>query len=636
MIRTHDHDVEQACSERFSVSGETMPGLVYAAAQRTPGRVAWTYEWMGRRISSTWESVWNQVCTMAAVFRARGIGKGDVLAIQARTCREWQLVEWAGMLAGAVIAGIDTRASGEAAERLLQDSGACALVVDRAEVLGSLSPAVRRGMKLIVVVDGAPGGECGDNMMGWEALEDRCAMTLAVMPEVPQPDDIAVLIYTSGTTGSPKCIEYTHRQLAVAAEAIARQMAEVKGYVSMICWLPMAHLLQRMMNAVMATVGGGIHFCENPREVLNCAKRVHPTLFVGVPRFYEKFYEQVRVRVAGLPAAVQWMFHKTVAMGRIQVRETEAGRSLPWWFILLKGMADRLLLSGVRSALGRRMRFLFVGSAQTPGDVLEFFHAVGMPLFEAYGLSENTVLMTMNTPGQWRAGSVGKILEENEVRLADDQEVLVRGPGVFRGYRGEAGTNGRFTRDGFYRTGDCGFIDEDGFLYLTGRKADLIKTSTGRRISPVAVESVFRGIAGLDRVVIFGNNRKHLVALAVPAMSISEAESFSDEADRIVEAMGKRNLGLPRHERLPVVGVLDRPFTIEGGEMTSSLKLRRAAVERKYEDLIQALYSANEAGGFRGKDCTACIRLVRDPVAEPVSTGEEVLAPVPKAKGYAA
>jgi long-chain acyl-CoA synthetase len=376
-------------------------------------------------------------------------------------------------------------------------------------------------------------------------------------------DDPATIIYTAGTTGASKGIEYTHAQVLIAVRAIADLYPELSPGEPTLCWLPMAHQYQRMMNLVALSRGMVTYFVEDPREILNYLPDVEPTLFLAVPRLLEKLQD-------------------------CMTADPDAFRG---W--------------------GRKNKVLITGSAPTPPRRLEFFHALGVVIYEGYAMSENTVPLSASTLRGWRLGSVGKPVPPNEIRLADDGEILVRGPGVFRGYYREAGPSDRFTADGFYRTGDVGRFDDDGFLYLTGRKAEIIKTSTGRRIAPTRVEEVYRQSPYLDHVVVFGNDRTHLVALItlkpdavaqaltaaalpVPAPAGMAALPFVRElVGRELETWGQ---ALAPHERARAFAILPAPLSVADGELTPTMKLRRAAIAARHAALVERLYAEPAAG----------------------------------------
>ncbi|MFH1021816.1 MAG: AMP-binding protein, partial [Planctomycetota bacterium] len=375
----------------------------------------------------------------AAALRRLGLVAGDRLAIQGRTNDHWLVFELAALRLGAVVVGIDPRAPAGEIREILADSGARGLLVENPAMLAAC-PAEDIGFRM--------------TFSGMAALSREAS---PLSPEIPAPggNDPAALIYTSGTTGKAKGIIYTHAQIMAAHRAILAALPILSGNDRTIAWLPMSNLLQRMINGVALTAGVGLYFVEDPREIARCFQEVRPTVFVGVPRFYQKVRDGVLERLGRAKGLRRRLAQAALVSGKEAFRARTAGQPLSLAARLRHAALDALVLRKIRKALGGKIRILMTGSAATPRDVLEFFHAAGLPLLESYGVSENTIPVTLSRLDAFRVGSVGRPLPENEVVLAADGEVLVRGPGLFRGY-----TNGTapdaFTADGFYRTGDLG------------------------------------------------------------------------------------------------------------------------------------------------------------------------------------
>jgi long-chain acyl-CoA synthetase len=361
-----------------------------------------------------------------------------------------------------------------------------------------------------------------------------------------------------------------------------------------------------MMNVIFAAAGGAVYFCEDPRNVMDTIGEIKPAIFIGVPRFYEKVYEGFQNRIGKMPAVQKGLVKWAVKIGDRTAAVRRDAKRPAWMLTRLHAVVDGLLLRKMREVMGGEMRYMVTGSAPCPTQVLEFFDAVGIPLVEAYGMSENIVPIASNRPGEYRFGSVGKPLKSNQVRLSPEGEVLVKGPGVFSGYyRAEKPRQG-FTEDGFYASSDYGFFDERGFLYLIGRKSEIIKTSTGRRISLAHVEEVIREIPLVDQVVVVGSGRKALVGLvtlneemvgaqARGVRTEPQAEGSGLETgviDRLAEEIARKGQALKPYERLRGCIVFCTPFTVDAGELTLNLKVKRNVIEQKYGDEINQLYAA--------------------------------------------
>ncbi len=428
----------------------------------------------------------------------------------------------------------------------------------------------------------------------------------------PSADDPATLIYTAGTTGTPRGMLYTHRQVLVACQSIFEAFPQIRAEDTTLCWLPMAHLFQRMMNLVAVAGGVAIHFVEDPRQVMDCAREVEPSAIVAVPRFYEKLHAGIRARLEEARGWRRRLVEAALAAGAERAALERQGRCLSWLARLRHRVLDRLVLARIRRVLGRRIKFLITGTAPTPAWLLEFFHGLGWLVLEAYGLSENTVPMAVNRPDAYRFGSVGPPFPMNQIAFADDGEILVKGPGVFSGYLNDPGGSSPFTADGYYKTGDFGRLDEDGFLYLLGRKAEIIKTSTGRRIAPARVEAVYKQSACIEQIVIFGNGHTHLVALAVlnpdaVAAALTRAGEAIPAREELfatlpaIRALIHHELelhgrSLAAHERVRAFTILPAPLSIAAGELTPTLKLRREQIAQRHAALIEALHAQADAG----------------------------------------
>jgi len=520
----------------------------------------------GEWACTTWSEHYREAQQVCAAFRSLGLEKGDRLAVLARTRREWHIAEVAGLLAGAAIVGIDPQASAEQIHFVLEHAGVSSLVVDGSHQLAVVGEAMAR-LKFAIVIDAPADGTPGQGRaVHWNTL--LCQADRAFAPPVEvHPDDPATLIYTAGTTGASKGIEYSHRKIMAGCKALAATYSALGEGEATLCWLPMAHLYQRMMNLLAVVYGMTIYFAERPQEVLSVTALAKPTLFFAVPRFYEKLAETLR-----------------------------------------QSPDSRLAL---RDIMGGNVRYAITGAAPVPLWVIECLWGAGLPLIEAYGVSENPVPIATNLPGDRRLGSVGKPFSANEIRLAEDGEVLVRGPALFSGYFRDEQIPLCFTDEGYYKTGDLGRFDEDGFLFLEGRKSELIKTSTGRRIAPARIEAVYGESPYLDRVVVCGNGRKHLVALvnlnigAIAEILGTELACTADSAPKVRELILKefewRGEKLAPYERVKAFAILPEPLSVAEGELTPTLKLRRKQIENRHAMRIDRLYENERMPEGEGK-----------------------------------
>jgi len=413
-------------------------------------------------------------------------------------------------------------------------------------------------------------------------------------------------VFSSGTTGRPKAIAYTHRQVLLAIQSILDAYSDIEEGSHLLCWLPLANLFQRVVDFCGIERGATSYVIEDPKAVMQYVRRVNPHLLIGVPRFYEKLYAGVRDKIAEssrpVSAAANWALEAGVRRAR-----AARGAGPSFAVARLSGrVADRLVLRRLRSMFGSNMRYLVSGSAPMPLWLLDWFEGIGFPVFEAYGVSEDIVPIAMNRPGARRPGTVGKPLAGQEVLLADDNEILVRGPGVFSGYAGKTPGDLPAPDDhGFWATGDYGEFDADGFLRVRGRKSDAFKLSTGRWVAPATIEDPFRRLPYVEHAMVLGAGQRHIVALVsldparIPGSAKGPAATEGaaappglDEDDAIRRDVLEATALLPPFQRPRGLLLTTRVFTIAGGELTSNLKLRRNVVEKEFASQIQRLFAA--------------------------------------------
>ena len=518
----------------------------------------------GSWVAMTYERARHHVLSLAGGLRKMGIKSGEGLAIMASSRWEWVALELAALRVGAFVTGIETHGSKEDIEFRLKHSGVRALAVE-AETLSTVPESVLEKMDFVILLDPSPTAVRKPKEVTFDQLECFSHPGSLEGITLPTSNDAAALLYTSGTTGAPKAILYRHYQIVAAIQAVLTALPNVGPSDSVLCWLPLAHLFQRMINYVAISRGVPLAFSADPKHVLADAKEIRPTIFLGVPRFYEKLWQGMEQKATALPS---WI--------------------------------PRFILHPLfRRTLGGRVRLLITGSAPIPAAALDFFQRIGLPLYEAYGVSENTLPIAMNTPGSARLGSVGHPLPGNTVRVTQEGEICVKGPGLCEGYwKTEAAFP--LDEDGFYHTGDLGRLDGDGFLHLLGRRDDIFKTSTGRKIVPSRLESIYGASPLFERVMAIGRGKPYpalLVWLKEPSsngpqidgeriLSTSEREPLAKEISRLGQ-------DLPVHERAGAFLVVAGNPAIADGTLTASLKLRRHKVEERLASRIDALYSGS-------------------------------------------
>ena len=569
-------------NEIMERAGWTVPGLLAARSAESPKQAAlWQLDTDEKWVPGTWSDYRQAVASLANGFRVLGLAPGERVAILAASSKEWDFSQLAILAIGGVAVGVDPHGLDEHAQEIARRCDFSGVVVQNPRLLEKLGAEARRKLRFIVSVE--PCAEPG--------IVELSALMSEDVPgdgwNRAQADEVATIIFTSGTTGAPKGIEFTHRQICLAAAAILSAFPDLADGSRMACWLPLSNLFQRIINISAIGRGAQTFYVADPREIMRFVSSIAPHVFIGVPRFYEKLYAGMQQAMASKPAWQQALARWALNVGERHAAAQRAGVPGGPLLTLQLAVAERLVLSKLRAILGPNLRFMISGSAPMPVWLLERFHAMGLLILEAYGLSENITPVALNRPGRFRFGSVG--LPLGDVRLAEDGELLVRGPGLFRAYFGEEeGGDARIDGDGYLASGDFAAIDADGFITLTGRKAEIFKTSTGRRVAPALIESLLRQLPQVDYAAVFGAGRTQPMALLV----ISEA-AWRDDPDSFCQHFrrdAQRALApLPGYLHPAGVALTTRPFTIAGGELTANLKMRRRAIEANFAEILGEL-----------------------------------------------
>jgi len=531
----------------------------------------------------SWDEAAGRVEALAHGLLARGVRHGDRVAVLSRTRLEWILLDWAAMSIGAVVVGLYPTSSAKECEYIL---GHCEAVLAFTEdeeqtrklvsVRGSL-PTLRE----IIPFD-------------WlEKLESDGRLARHLQPEPVSEDDLATLIYTSGTTGPPKGCMLTHRNLVNAAVRVREGMHHPGDTV--LLFLPLAHSYGRLAHQAATHRGATLALVADVARVPEALTTVRPTVLPAVPRVYEKVHANALgeiERAGGLRRRIGlW----ALGVGARTSRARRQGAPLGVVLALQQRLAERLVFAKVRERLGGRLRVGVSGAAPLSPDVMEFFHALGVPVIEGYGLTETASSATVNEPGDFRIGTVGRPVEGAEVRLAEDGEILIRSDSVFAGYYKEPeATALALTEDGWLRTGDVGELDDAGFLKITDRKKDLIITAGGKNIAPQNLENALKTSRFVSQALVVGDRRPYVTAL----VTLDEAELASsgrDPQELVQELVDDVNRDRTRVEQIKRFVILPRDFSQEEGEVTPTLKLRRRVIHEHFAGAIDQLY-AGEAG----------------------------------------
>ena len=622
----------RADSELVELGGLWVPRSIPALFQR---RVAEAPHELCefRRVEGSWQGVSlaqaaQRVERVALGLIDLGVRPGDRVGLLSDTRPEWSRVDQGILHAGGVTVGIYPSLTGPEVAWQLHHSGCEVLVVaDRAQL--EKVDAVRHevpALRWIVVMEGVD-DDPARALLSLAALEargitgDRARLEAAW--RALGPGDLATIIYTSGTTGEPKGAELTHGNLMFTAEAAAQTVPHSAGDAAVI-FLPQAHALQRWAGYLGLRVGGVGYFARSHHTLMEDIREVEPMVQVSVPRIWEKAHARILERVGQAPAHRQRLFHWALGVGLESNSYRMAGRPLPLGLRLRYGVARRAVLDRVKRAMfGRRIKWLTSGGAPISRALLEFFYAFDLLILEGWGLTETSAPATINTPDAFRFGTVGRALAGTEVRLDDaDGELLVRGPGVFRGYwRNPQATAEAFTPDGFFRTGDVGEIDPDGWVRITDRKKNLIVMQNGKKVAPAHLEGLLKADPLVADCLVAGDGRSYLVGLIVldPEESLAwarargllppgAAPAHEDAVDflprlaalpelraQVDEHVRRVNAGLASFEQLKRWEVLDEAWTQEGGALTPTLKTKRKAILARHELTLARLYAGHAA-----------------------------------------
>jgi long-chain acyl-CoA synthetase len=566
-------------------TGESIPDLLRARVEASPDVEAYWHEADGNWHPTTWRQFSEKVDRLAAGLVSKGLTPGTHVGLLFPTSIEWEVAHHAVLRAGGVVVGLEPHDTAERLHWIIGHADVEILIVQDRALLDKIAVHGALDLRMVVFVknETVHAGSCDTTISELLAHAVDAVTLPSVHHEAP-----ATIIYTSGTTGQPKGILYRHEQVVLAIKAITGAYPTIAVGSRFVCWLPLSNLFQRIMNLAAMQVGGTVYLVRNPLDVMRALPVAKPDIFIGVPRFYEKLYEGMRQQIDQMPAPLRCIVERSIDLAISISRSERGSERVPGVRKHLLRLADRIVLSRLRKAMGGRIQFMIAGSAPTPVRLLEFFHAIKLPLFEAYGMSENVVPVALNRPEAMRLGTVGKPLDANEIALDEDNELLVRGAGVFSGYYKDDRTD-FFNDQGFYRTGDYADIDNKGLLSLRGRKSEIIKTSTGRRIAPRPTEELLETVPGIERAMLIGNGRKCLAAIISmkpshrPAPQSGKAEDLGAMLRNAVETLNV-------HQRPGGFLLLNRGFTIEEGDLTPNLKLRRAIVEAKLASAIEALY----------------------------------------------
>ena len=606
-----DSGVRHVADER-PVPESTLVELFFEALDRHAGGVAFQRMISERDLADiSHAETLGVVKRVASALESRGLARGDRAAILSENRPEWAFADYGCLCAGVLDVPIYTTLTAPQVGYLLADSGTRLVFASSSEQAEkALVAADERNLDIEVVVFD-PLAEPVEGVVSWEAFlesgreraeaRDDDAFRASAMRAAP--DDVATILYTSGTTGDPKGVMLTHNNIASNVRAVAMGV-EIGETDSTVSFLPLSHILQRMVDYLFFSVGCTIAYPRSVQTLVADMGTIGPTVVVSVPRIYEKIYNGVMDARGLKKALIGWAVGVADRVAALRL----AGKRERGMLAVQYRVADGLVFSKIKRAVGGRLRFFVSGGGPLAPALGRFFYSIGLVILEGYGLSETSPVTNVNTLEHFRIGTVGKVVAGTEIRIADDGEILVRGPQVMKGYYNKPEeTAACIDADGWFATGDIGELDTEGYLKITDRKKDLIVTAGGKNVAPQPIENRLKTHRLVEQAIMLGDRRKYCVMLVVPAFEALEGwarESGVIWADR-AELVGRPEVvgyvegeirtmltDLASFETPKKVALLAEELTVENGFLTPSLKVKRRVVMERFAPLIESLYAA--------------------------------------------
>lgn len=565
--------------------------------------------WQERR----WEEIGEITRNIAKGLLSLGIERGDKVCIMSQTRAEWVYSDFGILSIGAVGVPIYPSNTPEQAMYIINDSEAKAVVVEDLTQLEKMMK-IRNdipNVKKIIVIEGFKGED--EFVMSLEALislgkrfDDKGDVERTI--KNIKPEEVATIVYTSGTTGPPKGVVQTHENHLAMVEGVVSLAIIGKEKELDLAFLPLSHSFGRAGEFTEIYLGNIVAFAESLQKLPENLLEVHPTLIYSVPRIYEKVYAAILSKAKESPLKEK-IFNWALGVGRKRSECIQKKKSVPLSLKIKFALAQRLIFNKVMERLGGRLKYAISGGAPLAKEIAEFFHSCGLLVLEGYGLTETCPALTMNRPDNFKFGSVGLPIPGCQIKIAEDGEILGKGNNVaYLGYfKKPDQTKEVFTEDGWFKTGDIGYIDEDGFLFITDRKKDIIVTAGGKNVAPQNIENMVKADPFISQIVVLGDKKPYLVALitlnkeeveklakekGITYSSYEELLSDKEIYNRVKKWIEEVNSKLASYETIKKFAILPQDFTIESGELTPTLKVKRKVVYQKYADAIEKLYAS--------------------------------------------
>lgn len=598
----------------------TLTNLIRNRVEKDGNREAFRYKQTpdGKWLPTTWMQFKNMVDNAACAFAALGIMPQDNIAIFSANRPGILISDFAAYANRAVPVSIYSTSSAEQVKYILNDSKASILFVGNeaqyiiARAIKHLTPH----LKQIVTFDNVKPDIDDDSTITFEKFlesgsnaSESCRNEVKARTAAATPDDTATLIYTSGTTGEPKGAIITHSNFDAALEIHDERLTMLSDADTSLCFLPLSHIFEKAWTYYCLHLGMLVNINNDPRDVQRSLRETRPTCMCSVPRFWEKAYSAIQEKIGNMKGLKKWFVGHALKIGRRRnIDYVRKGLKAPWLIEQQYQFFEKKIFTPVRRVMGIENGNIFpTAGAPLSSNITEFFHAIGINIVIGYGLSETTATVSCYPEIDWELGSIGTVLPRIQVKIGDGNEILVKGPTIMRGYYNKPEeTKNAFTADGWFRTGDAGKIDPSGALVITERIKDLFKTSNGKYIAPQAIESKLGEDKYIEQVAVIGDQRKYVTAIIIPAFealkeyaqkkkikyhSLEDLVKNSDIVKLISDRIEEMQSSFANFEKIKKFTLLPKEFTMEAGELTNTLKIRRPIINSHYAREIEAMYA---------------------------------------------
>ena len=584
--------------------------LLEKNAQQLPDKTALSFRNGEQTEVLSWKNFWNIVCQTANGLHTLDVKKGDCVGVFSQNSKDWLIFDVAVQMLGAITIPIYATNNYAQTEYIIKQTEMMHILVGDTPQLEILKSAEKHlGKKLHIFTSHVIKDEA-ENITYFPDFVKHFP-TERKIAEIAN-DDLATILYTSGTTGIPKGVMLSHGGFGDVVDAHKKffnfeHLHDMKS----LAFLPLSHIFERAWSLFVLSQGGEVAILEDPKNILNTLKHVHPTAMCAVPRFYEKVYQTLVKKIETASPTKQKLFKKALEIGTKVAAKKRTGDKVPFALQLQFGFFDKLVFRKIKNELGGKLEFLPCGGAMLKKEISEFFAAIGMPVIVGYGLTETTATVTALPTKNYVYGSVGKALPGVEIKIGKDDEILVKYGGVMKGYyKNPEETANVFTEDGYFRTGDAGRLDEEGNLYITDRIKDLMKTSNGKYIAPQSIEIPLQSNPYISQAMVIAEGKPYVSAVIVPNFEtlIEKFQDFKnylslslEEKKKLIETpfiketfekvVAEIQKEFASYEKIKKFRLLPEEFTIENGEITPTLKIKRRVVMEKLSELIEGMYA---------------------------------------------